>query len=108
MNFGTLNFLQSRRIDSFQKLQVLLFMHQNPHLCGTVQEFAQHLYFGDTTQLKNILTELQAVNLVICSGIYYKLHHEPSNNQYLHNLARDFENPLSRQVLLQELTPAAS
>ena len=100
MNKGLASHLKSKGIDSFQKLQFLLFLFQHPTMKGTCQEFAKQLYLADTVLLTNIMTDLQLAGLLECTGNCYKLRDKPDVKSYLHNLARIFEDPLARQELI--------
>ncbi|MCB9077244.1 MAG: hypothetical protein H6631_06610 [Anaerolineaceae bacterium] len=101
-------YLQNKGIDSFQKLQLLLFLYQNPSLKGTLHELAQRTYFGDTSLLGKILTDLHSVGLVEEVDRIYKLADTPGVITYLKGLARLFDDPLTRQNLLQALPKQAS
>ncbi|MCB0171972.1 MAG: hypothetical protein KDJ97_15600 [Anaerolineae bacterium] len=100
-------YLQNKGIDSFQKLQFLLFLYKNPALTGTLQELAQRAYFGDTRLLSKILAELHSVGLVEEVDRSYKLNQTPGVITYLKGLARLFDDPLTRQNLLQAISKQA-
>jgi len=100
VNAGLASYVKSKGIDSFQKLQVLLFLSQHPTVNGTCQEFSERLYMGDTVQLTKIIADLQFAGLLEQEGNCYKLRDKPDVKLYLQNLARLFENPLSRQELI--------
>ena len=100
MNRRLARYIQSKRIDSFQKLQFLLFLHQHPKMTGTREEFAKQLYWGDTALLKKIIIDLQFAGLIERVGKHYKLRDEPKVDFYLQKLAQSFENPLDRQQLI--------
>lgn len=97
------NFIQARRIDSFQKLRFVLFLHHHPDLSETDQEFAEHLYLGDTRLLAQIIRDLQQVGLVDCEEKRCRLHHQPEVSSCLQCLARAFEDPLARQTILDQV-----
>lgn len=97
------SFIRAKHIDSFQKLCFLLFLHQHPDLIGTSQEFAERLYLGDVQLLEEIITDLQMVGLVDCVENRYKLRNEPNVRSRLQYLARSFEDPLSRQEILDQV-----
>ena len=67
MNTLLANFIQLKRIDSFQKLRLLLFIYQHPRVTGTSEEFAEWLYLADVLLLEKILTDLQMTGLVDCA-----------------------------------------
>jgi hypothetical protein len=100
---GVINYLRVKRIDSFQKLRFLLFLHQHPHIKGTIQEFSEALYLGDILLLTGIVRDLQQVGLVACVGNRYSLHNKSEIRSNLQRLAEVFEDPISRQELLNQM-----
>jgi hypothetical protein len=98
-----ISFIRAKHIDSFQKLCFLLFLHQQPELTGTSHEFAELLYLGDVRLLEEIITDLQMVGLVVCVEKHCKLHDEPDIRSHLEDLARAFEDPLTRQEILDQI-----
>jgi len=105
MNEVITDFLRTKRIDSFQKLRLLLFLYQHPESSGTNQEFAEHLYLGDVRLLEKITGDLHVVGLVHEVEGRYRLHWEPALKWLLGDLARTFEHPLARQELLDQIRP---
>ncbi len=97
------DFVRARRIDSFQKLRFLLFLHQHPDLNGTSQQFAEYLFLGDTRLLEQMIRDLQQVGLVECLGNHCRLHNQPEVKSCLQCLARAFEDPLARQKMLDQV-----
>ncbi|MCI0527262.1 MAG: hypothetical protein L0Y56_07445 [Nitrospira sp.] len=108
MNSLVANFIQIKRIDSFQKLRLLLFLYQHPMVTGTSQEFAEWLYLADVLLLDKILADLHMTDLVDYIEGYYTLHDEPTVTSELQRLAKAFENPLARQELLDQVRPSIS
>ena len=100
-------YLHTKRIDHFQKLNLLLFLYQHPQLKGTSEEFAKWLYIGDAVLLKKIIVDLQYVGLVERIGIRYKLRNEPWITSHLKHLAGTYEDPLTRQELLDQVLEQA-
>lgn len=100
MNRKLTRYIQVKGIDSFQKLQVLLFLHQHPNLKSTGPELAEHLYIGDTVLLTKIIRDLYLAGLVERTGNRYKVRDEPDVQSYLQDLSKTFEDPLARQELL--------
>lgn len=100
---GVINYLRAKRIDSFQKLRFLLFLHQHPHIKGTIQEFSESLYLGDIPLLTGIIRDLQQVGLVARIGNRYSLHNKSEVRLNLQRLAEVFEDPISRQELLDQI-----
>jgi len=104
MNDIVVNFIRANRIDSFQKLHFLLFLYQRPGLTGTCQELARQLYLGDELLVSRIIADLQRVGLLVidrsgCCGLEIK----PEVRMALDHLARDFADPLSRQMILDQI-----
>jgi hypothetical protein len=103
MNDLVARFVRARRIDSFQKLRFLLFLHHHPDLSGTSQQFAEHLFWGDTLLLEQMIRDLQKVGLVECVGDHCRLHNQPEVRSCLQCLASAFEDPLARQKMLDQV-----
>ena len=59
------DFIRAKRIDSVQKLYVLLFLYQHPKLIGTSQQLANQLYLGHLPLVEEILKDLREVGLVV-------------------------------------------
>ncbi len=93
------NFIRVKKIDTFHKLQILLFLHQYPKMVGTCQEFAEQLYLGDLL-VEEAIYELQKVGLIVRDGDCWKLANEPEVKEQLQHLSWSFESPLTRQELL--------
>ena len=64
-------FIRARQIDSFQKLILLLFLHQHPGMQGTSQEFGTCLYLGNNALTEKLLAELWTVGLVDQIGVVH-------------------------------------
>lgn len=94
------NHIKNRHINSFQKLRFLLYLDQHPQIKGTVQEFATWLYLGDTRLLEEIIIDLQRVGLVDYQENCCMLHNDPEIRLCLQCLAKAFEDPLTRQEVL--------
>jgi hypothetical protein len=104
MNDVTASFIRFRHIDSFQKLRFLLFLLEHPKLTGTISEFAELLYFGDVELLEEIIGDLQKAGLIECvEENRCKLHDEPDVRSCLEDLAKAFEDPLTRQEILDQV-----
>ncbi len=93
-------FIQARHIDSFQKLQLLLFLHQHPESSWTSQQMVERLYLGDVPLLEEMITELQAADLIECAANRCKIRDETSIRESLQHLVNTCENPLARQKIL--------
>jgi len=103
MNDVNVHFINKNHIDSFQKLNFLLFLQTQPDLDATIQELAARSYLGYTALLEKIIADLQRVGLIDQTGNGYKLHREPGINASLKHLATTFANPVARQKLLAQV-----
>jgi hypothetical protein len=100
---GRVECIWTKQIDSFQKLRVLLFLYQNPRVREDYETLAQRLYIGDVKLLKKILSELERAGLVDCSEDYCTILNKAEVKACLRCLAGAFEDPLIRQILLDEV-----
>lgn len=106
MNETVHNYIRTKNIDSFQKLRLLLFLHQHPHMKVTTQELAHRLHLGDTLLIETILADLRQTGLVTQTGNnYYQLPDEPEVKLHLQQLASAFDHPVTRQELLKQVKP---
>lgn len=105
MNETVHNYIRTKKIDSFQKLRLLLFLHRHPHMRVTSQELAHRLHLGDTLLIETILTDLRQTGLVTQMGNSYQLPDEPELKLHLQQLACAFEHPVTRQELLKQVKP---
>ena len=96
-------FIRAKRIDSVQKLYVLLFLYQHPKLVGTSQQLANKLYLGHLPLVEEILNDLRGVGLVDRVGSRYKLRGDSKVEAYLQSLIQTVKNPLARQELLEQI-----
>ena len=101
-------FIQTRHIDSFQKLRVLVFFHQQSESSWTGQQIAKQLYLGDGPLLEEIITGLQTAGLVNCAAHHYKLSDETGIRLVLQHLVNRYENPLARQEILDQVRHATT
>lgn len=103
MSTSTLDFLRNKQIDSFQKLVFLLFLHQNPGAKGTSQYFAERLYLGNVTLIERMIAEFKEKGIMDSNGQYHFLQNTPELNASLDHLNQLFEEPATRQSLLDQL-----
>ncbi len=96
-------FIQARHIDSFQKLQLLLFLYQHPESAWTSQQMAARLYLGDVPWLEEMIADLQAADLIECAANRCKIRDEASIRERLQRLVNTCENPLARQEILDHV-----
>ena len=103
MHYNLTKFLRRWRIESYQEIRLLLFFCQNPNFNGTYQQFCERLYLGDCAQLEEIIHHLQYSGLLEhCDGSY-KLADLPEIKAGLDLLTRAFDEPLTRQQLLDSI-----
>lgn len=103
MNQPIAAFIRVKHIDSFQKLRLILFLHQHPELTGTCQEFAAQLYLGDMPLMEGLITDLNAAGLVDYVENRYKLNDNPDVSSSLQRLTKAYEDPLIRQSILDQV-----
>lgn len=108
LNETIYNYIRTKNIDSFQKLRLLLLLHQNPHWRGTSQELAHRLHLGDTLLIESIIADLHQAGLIDRVDNQYRLPDEPEIRSQLQCLARAFEHPLTRQELLKQVKPGST
>lgn len=106
MNEEMANHKLARHIDSFQKLQFLLFLGKHPDMKASCREFGEHLYFGPTPLMDQIIGQLHSAGLVERVENCYQLCREPEILAGLQHLAGAFENPLTRQQMLDQVRPS--
>jgi hypothetical protein len=97
-------FIRARRIDSFQKLRLLIFLHRHPESSWTSQEIAEQLYLGDVPLLEGILADLRSTGLLDCVANRCTLHDEVDVRSCLQCLAETCDDPLARQQILDQIT----
>ena len=96
-------FIQTRQIDSYQKLRVLLFLHDHADSSWTSPQLAARLYLGDGPVLEEIIADLQAAGLVDCVARRCRLRNEVGLRVKLQHLVKTCENPLARQEILDSI-----
>lgn len=100
------NFMQTRHIDSFQKLRVLYFFHKHTESGWTSQQIAKQLCLGNWRLVEQIIAELQAVGLLDCAAHHCRLRHGNGVRLSLQHLAHSYEDPLIRQKILDQVRHA--
>jgi hypothetical protein len=108
MNEKATQFIRAKQIDSFQKLRFLLFIHQHPTLTGTIQDFGSQLFLGNIPMLENIVVDLCGAGLLDNVDNRFKLHNDPDVNSCLECLCKVFDDPLARQMVLDQVRSATS
>lgn len=107
MNSSAANYRLASHIDSYQKLRLLLFLHQHPDMKGTCQEFGERLYLGYTPLMEQIINELFSAGLIEQIENCFRLSHNPEVRSCLQELAGAFESPLTRTQVLDRMRPGA-
>jgi predicted transcriptional regulator len=107
MNAGVANHALANHIDSYQKLRLLLFLHQHPDMKGTCQEFGERLYFGHTPLVEEMINQLNSAGLIERMGNCYRLSRDPEVLSCLQDLVGAFESPLTRPQVLDRMRPRA-
>jgi hypothetical protein len=103
MTTEIVQFIQTRHIDSFQKLRVLIFFHEHADSSWTSLQIAARLYLGDGPLLEKIIADLQAAGLVDCVARHCRLREEAGIRLGLQHLVKTCENPLARQEILDSV-----
>lgn len=106
MKNGITTYIHNKRINSYPKLQLLLFFYRYPETVSTPAELAERLYFGDTPQLVEMVNDFQAVGLLDCVADSYKLCDKPETHSFLQQFAEAFEDPLERQEIIKHIAYA--
>ena len=102
------NFILEKKIDSFQKLRLLLYLTQHPDMAGTSEQFGQQLFISDSRLMEEIINGLRGAGLVDVSGQRYVLHDDPVVMLTLKRLNRLYDDPVSRQRLLDHVRGPSS
>ena len=102
------NFILEKNIDSFQKLRLLLYLFQHPGMTGTSEQFGQQLFIRDSRLMDEIIRGLRRAGLVDSVGQRYVLRDDPTVMLTLQRLDRLYDDPVSRQRLLDHVRGSAS
>jgi hypothetical protein len=94
------NFILEKKIDSFQKLRLVLYLAQHPGMAGTSEQLGQQLFIRDSRLMEEIIHGLRTAGLVDFIGQRYVLRDDPAVNSALQRLNRLYDDPVSRQRLL--------
>lgn len=103
MQTQTLHFIRNKRIDSFQKLVFLLFLHQNPQAKGNSQYFAEKMFLGNVTLIEAMIADFKEKGIMASSDQHHFLQDTPELRAALHHLHQLFEAPITRQSLLDQV-----
>jgi hypothetical protein len=75
-----------------------------PPLNWTCEGNPYQLYFGNVRLMEGIITDLRLAGLFDCIEDCIRLHNDPQIRTCLQCLAKAFEDPLDRQVILDWVT----
>lgn len=103
MQTQTVSFIRSKRIDSFQKLVFLLFLHKNPEAKGTSQYFAEKMFLGNVTLIEKMIADFKEKGLMGSADQHHFLQDTPEVRTSLQQLHQLFEQPITRQSLLDQV-----
>jgi hypothetical protein len=103
MNESLNQFIRAYHINSFQKLRLLLLFQRQPHLVTTKTDLVQRLVLGDLILLEALLADLLAVEVLEDQAGTYRLSANPKLWPRLQDLAHAFDDPLTRQSLLDRV-----
>lgn len=103
MNELLINFIREKRIDSFQKVSFLLFLHQHASQEGVSREFARQLNFTADPLLDEVVQDLKASGILEEQEDRYRLPNQPEVFHGMHSLAQAYQDPMTRQALLGRL-----
>jgi hypothetical protein len=103
MNELLIDFIREKRIDSFQKVSFLLFLHQHASQEGVSREFARQLNFAADPLLEEVVQDLKASGVLEQQGEHYRLPNQPEVFHGMQHLAQAYEDPMTRQALLGRL-----
>jgi hypothetical protein len=98
------HFIKNKKINSYQKVRLLLFLYHHPCIKPTIPELAQKLYLGEIHILMNIMTELEVVGLIDCKENRYALGNDPAITAMLQRLSKTVDDPIARQRILQQIS----
>lgn len=97
-------FLVVKRIDSFQKLGLVLWLDRHGDAPVSLLELADQAFFADLSLLERSLAELSAAGLIDSQAGRYRMIHSPEIDYCLACLTESFESPLARQGILACVT----
>lgn len=101
-------FISHRRIDSYQKVWFLMFLHQHTSQQQLNREYVRRVTFTDTPALDEAIEELQEAGLLLANGELLRLDEAPDIRQELDALVVAFADPTARQELLRKLYTRSS
>lgn len=96
-------FILRRRIDSFHKIWLLLFLHQHSQEDRINRDYVRLVTFTDAPALDEVIEELQDAGLLIANGETLSLKDDPGVRSDLDAMADVYEDPAGRQELLRRL-----
>ena len=97
------NCIHTNRIDSYQKLRLLLLLQKQPEQVITKAELARQLHLNDILLLGQLVTDLQQFGWLDDVDGNFTLTYLPKRRTCLQLLANVFDDPIARQELLDEV-----
>ena len=99
----TCAFVQQRRLDSFQKLRLVLWLGRNPGREFNSAQLSAALHLSDQRLVDELVAELCETGVVGCRDGLWTLADLPELRRCLDCLVVRFEDPLARQQLLAHI-----
>ena len=99
------DFIAKHNINSYVKLNLLMYLNEFPNRAGTCEEFASLLYLPSPA-LQELLDELVQSNLLSVYNNRYLLSNQREVGRSLDLLSSTFENPVLRQEILLNFATA--
>ena len=97
------DFVTTGKIDSFQKLRLLLWLLQNPQRTPTAHELAEQLFVLDIVLVERMIAELAQSGFVLFKGQQCRLPDSSQVQYCLRCLQQTIEDPRGRQRLLAQI-----
>ena len=102
-NDSPCHFIKNCKINSYRKLNLVLYLYQHPNYNGTSDELAQQLYWGNSFYIEDILAELERDTVIVGEQGHYRLAKKPKVQKCARCLLTHFEDPLIRQKILHQV-----
>lgn len=99
----TLKFIQTRHIDSFQALLVLVFFYRHAGSSFTSAQVAEKLYLGNGPLLDEVIVNLQTAGLLDRLDHRYRLRLTPETEADIEHLVNLYQQPVARQKIIDQV-----
>lgn len=97
------HFIVDCKINSYRKLNLLLFFFQYPDRTGTSEDVARWLHLGSSFFVEDLLAELEHEEIITQEHGHYRLASKLKGQRCTECLLTHFDDPLSRQKLLARI-----